>query len=226
MELDPLKCHRRSIRLPGYDYSQAGAYFVTVCTHRRRCLSGQIADGEMHLSEAGHIARAVWHELRARFPFIESDQFVVMPNHVHGIVLAVGAQFIAPTNLPTRQGAINRAPTLGEIVRVFKALTTRRIHASRVADFGWQRNYFEHVIRNERELNLIQRYIIANPMQWDLDCENPLASGMWHGPLAHDHGRDARATWLSSLCHRPVSGHRHGVAHADHIERIFGGARP
>lgn len=113
--------HRRSIRLKGYDYKQAGAYFVTICTHTRTCFFGDVVDGELLSSDAGRVAQAAWSDLPARFQNIDLDAFVVMPNHIHGIVI-VGAQFIAPQNAPTpsdgtEQGAMNHAPTLGEIVR-------------------------------------------------------------------------------------------------------------
>ena len=110
------------------------------------------------------------------------DEFVIMPNHIHGIlqITPVGAQFIAPKNLGAtnngviNKGAINRAPTLGEIVRTFKAASTRRIRRMGQDGFAWQRNYYEHIIRDEYSLIRIREYIVNNPAQWALDCENPL----------------------------------------------------
>ena len=107
MEYDPEKHHRRSTRLGGYDYAQPGAYFVTVCTRGRACLFGHVVNGEMHLNEAGEIARMVWDGLPERFPSVGLDEYVIMPNHVHGIIL-VGAQFIAPD---PRDGLTRHAPT-------------------------------------------------------------------------------------------------------------------
>ena len=89
--------HRRSIRLQGYNYAQAGAYFVTICTQNRECLLGKVVGGEMALNDAGRIAQEMWNRLPGRFPTVELDQFVVMPNHLRGILVLVGAQFIAPT---------------------------------------------------------------------------------------------------------------------------------
>ena len=171
--------HRRSIRLKGYDYGSAGAYFVTICTQNRTCWFGVLADGEMRLNDAGRVAQASWDELPARFPDVRLDTFVVMPNHVHGIII-VGAQFIAPSDgfgtATIDQGAMNRAPTLGEIVRTFKAVSPRLIRRSANPDFAWQRNYYEHVIRDDESLNRIRQYILDNPGRWVFDRENPTAT--------------------------------------------------
>jgi REP element-mobilizing transposase RayT len=178
VKYDPARHHRRSIRLRGYDYSQAGAYFVTVCVQGRERLFGDVVDGEMRLNDAGQMVAQCWHELPAHFPHLELDEFVVMPNHMHGIII-VGAPFMAPygpgavNQGAVNQGAINRAPTLGEIVRSFKALATRRIRQAGVTAFAWQRNYYEHIIRDEESLNRIREYIVNNPLQWALDRENP-----------------------------------------------------
>jgi REP element-mobilizing transposase RayT len=196
MTYDPEKHHRRSIRLGGYDYTQPGAYFVTVCTQDRECLFGEITDGEMRLNRAGQIVQKTWNSLPVRFPGILTDMFVAMPNHVHGIIMLgaapdhpdstakppVGARFIAPTSpldcTSEAKGAINRAPTrkppsLGEIIRTFKAGSTHRIRMAGFVRFAWQRNYYEHIIRTDKELDHIHRYIFDNPAQWALDQENP-----------------------------------------------------
>ena len=115
---------RRSTRLKDFDYSRAGVYFVTVCARNRRCLFGNVVHNEMALNKIGVMVHESWNELPDRFPDIELDEFIVMPNHIHGIVHIVGAQFIAPRY---SQGAMNRAPTLGEIIRTFKAVSTYRI---------------------------------------------------------------------------------------------------
>jgi putative transposase len=175
MKFDPDKHHRRSIRLKGYDYSQDGAYFVTVCTKNRECLFGEIADGEMRLSPCGEVVGVCWQDLPRRYPDVEMDTFVVMPNHVHGIVL-VGAQFIAPSQFiapNSEKGMINHAPILGEIVRTFKAVSSRLVRNAGFTDFVWQRNYYEHIIRDEASLNSIREYISGNPYRWGTDEENP-----------------------------------------------------
>jgi putative transposase len=178
---NPEKHHRRSIRLTGYDYKQSGAYFVTIVTRNRSCLFGEISDGEMVLSHTGRISQVSWIGLSSRFPGVLMDSFVVMPNHIHGIII-IGAQIIAPDSVPhnhrgiAQEGAMNRAPTLGEIVRAYKAASTRLIRQTANADFAWQRNYHEHIIRSDESLNHIRQYILENPSRWAMDRENPDAS--------------------------------------------------
>ena len=165
--------HRRSIRLKGYDYKQAGAYFVTVCTRGRECLFGWVTDCEMRLNDIGRKVRSAWEELPTRFADMSLDAFIVMANHIHGII-RVGAQFIAPhQSTPAQEGAMNRAPTLGEIVRTYKSVSTRLIRRTVNSDFAWQRNYCEHVIRDDRSLERIRDYIVNNPARWAEDEENP-----------------------------------------------------
>jgi REP element-mobilizing transposase RayT len=150
--------YRRSLRLPRYDYSQAGAYFVTVCVSFRHCVLGSITNDAVQLSEPGKQVAATWSELPDRFPTIELDAWVVMPNHLHGIIL-----------LPDQQ----ENPALGAIVRAFKAVSTHRVRSSGASRFRWQPNYYEHIVRTETELERIRRYIVENPMKWALDQENP-----------------------------------------------------
>jgi REP element-mobilizing transposase RayT len=181
MKYDPEKYHRRSIRIRGYNYSQGGMYVVTICTLDRESLFGEVVDGDMRLSNVGRMAQAAWDELPVRFPGVRLDVFVVMPNHIHGIII-VGAQLIAPSYVRrnssdgTQQGAMNRAPTLGEIVRTFKAVSTRVIRRTVKPDFAWQRNYYEHVIREDESLNRIRQYFLDNPARWAYDRENPAAT--------------------------------------------------
>jgi REP element-mobilizing transposase RayT len=161
---------RRSLRLQGYDYAQAGAYFVTTCTQNRTCLFGEVADGSMRLNSAGELAATVWNNVLERFPGIELDMFVVMPNHLHGIIV-----------LSDSAGAATRvAPTVGGVVGAFKSLFTLRfvegVKSKRWPAFDrrvWQRNYYEHVIRDERDLARVRRYIDENPLRWEFDEENP-----------------------------------------------------
>jgi len=171
VKFDPDKHHRRSIRLGDYDYSRPGAYFVTICIKDRECLLGEVTDGHMRLNDIGRAVQMEWVRLPERFQSAELDEFVIMPNHLHGII-HVGAPFMAPDE----PGAINRAPTLGEMVRTFKAVSTHAIRRSRTS-FQWQRNYYEHIIRNEHELALTREYIVNNPAQWALDRENPNGVG-------------------------------------------------
>jgi REP element-mobilizing transposase RayT len=178
MPYDPNRHHRRSIRLKGYDYSQAGAYFITLCTQDRACLFGRVVNGEMRLNDAGRMVLAEWHRLPERFPHLVLDAFVVMPNHVHGIlVITDPASTVGAT---TRVAPTRVAPTVGNIIGAFKSRVTveyiRGVKTSGWPPFRgrlWQRNYYEHIIRNERALDAIRRYILENPLRWHLDRENP-----------------------------------------------------
>ena len=168
--------NRRSIRLQGYDYSKAGAYFVTICTQNRECLFGEIVNGEMRLNEAGRVVADEWLKTAEIRDEIELDEWVVMPNHVHGILVIAdrrGDPPVAPTNRPV-------APTgpqprsIGAVMAGFKSAATKRINELRQTPGIklWQRNYWEHIVRNEPELNRIQEYIHNNPAQWELDSLN------------------------------------------------------
>lgn len=180
---DPKRHHRRSIRLPEYDYSQPGAYFVTLCAQDRACLFGEVVDGEMRLNDAGRIVREEWLRTAEIRPSVEMDAFVVMPNHVHGIIVIVsGDSWGTLQRAPT----LRRAPTVERfgkptsnsiptIVRLIKSATTTRINAMRDTPGAplWQRNYYEHVIRDDDALHRIRDYIVNNPAQWALDREHP-----------------------------------------------------
>jgi putative transposase len=186
MKYDPIKRHRRSIRLKGYDYHNAGAYFVTICTKNRE----YVLDNPI----VNEIINAVWQALPSWFPTIELDEFVVMPNHVHFILWitdpAVG-MFLAdipgrgrldgskshPYKIPTPT-KINFVPALGDVVGAFKSLVfkiyldwIKANDPTRRAKF-WQDNYYEHIIRNDVELNAIRQYIIDNPVNWNKDRDN------------------------------------------------------
>lgn len=174
---NPERHHRRSIRLSGYDYTRAGAYFVTICTWGRACLFGNVIDETMQLNDVGRAVLMCWEQIPRHFPRVELDEFVVMPNHVHGIlVLAVdtdrGTACRAPTMERFGKPVARSLPT---IVRSFKSAASKRVNEL-VGVSGapiWQRNYHEHIIRNEQALNAIRQYIQDNPSQWALDGENP-----------------------------------------------------
>ncbi len=165
------KHHRRSIRLKDYDYSQAGAYFVTICAHNQRGLFGNIVNGEMKLSSIGKIVQREWNTTPARFPNVELDAFIIMPNYIHGILLIVGATLVVAHD---KRAGTRPAPTLGKIVGSFKSRCVRKcIRNGLNVGKLWQRNYYEHIIRDEKDLNQIREYIINNPITWQLDDENP-----------------------------------------------------
>jgi len=169
--------YRRSIRLKGYDYSQKGAYFVTICTKSRELYFEKYRG----LQE---IVRQQWEELPQRFPDLTSDEFIIMPNHIHGIIIVGAGLAPARSHRATARVAptfsVDRpAPTVGEIVGTFKSLCIHDwltyIKEKKIDAVGkfWQRNYYEHIIRNEDELNKVRGYIQTNPLRWHLDKENP-----------------------------------------------------
>ncbi|MDP2601261.1 MAG: transposase [Deltaproteobacteria bacterium] len=196
MKFEPDKRHRCSIRLRGYDYAQAGGYFVTIVTKDRVCLFGQMVNGKIRLTDGGRIIQATWNELPNHYPGVECDVFVIMPNHVHGIIVlveddgGVGSNDVGAGLKPAQPGlrpttapraGLKPAPTrhgLPEIIRGFKTFSARRINDMRkTPGFPiWQRNYYEHIVRCENELTRIREYIANNPLQWDMDRENPLRS--------------------------------------------------
>lgn len=167
------KYNRRSIRLRDYDYSQEGAYFVTICTYQQELLFGTIIGDKLYPNAYGLIVTEEWKQTANIRKNVKLDDFVVMPNHFHGIILinSRGVLQYAPTY------TILRSPsqTVGAIIRGFKSAVTKRIKVILGTRdiFIWQRNYYEHVIRNEDELNRIRLYIRNNPMQWQFDRENP-----------------------------------------------------
>ena len=178
------KHHRRSIRLAGYDYSQSGAYFITLCMQNRECRFGEIINGSVRLNDAGNIACQCWKDIPAHFPCVVCDVFVIMPNHVHGILFiedSVGADDVRaknisplpPLSLPLPPLPHGTSKTIGSIVRGFKIGVTKWMRQSTPVQNIWQRNYYEHIIRNDEELNRIRQYILENPARWEIDRENP-----------------------------------------------------
>ncbi|NOY70253.1 MAG: transposase [Deltaproteobacteria bacterium] len=160
MKYNPDIHHRRSIRLKGYDYSQTGLYFITVCTQDRLCLFGKIEHGEMLTNDAGKMIKIVWEEISSYYPSFKVHEFVVMPNHFHGII----------------QIKNESTMSLPDIVHRFKTLTTKRYtdgvknnNWSRFKKKLWQRNYYEHIIRNEISYHQILEYVQTNPLKWQED---------------------------------------------------------
>ena len=196
---DPKKHHRRSIRLKGYDYTSPGAYFVTICTQEHVCIFGDVVDDEMVLNVAGRMVQAIWESIPKRFPTIQSDVHVIMPNHFHAIIVITdahcrgdpcgrpGARAGTGTRAGTRPAptvptGATRRPALGDVVGAFKSITTHE-YISGVRNKGWppfdkrlwQRNYWEHIIRNETAYQRIYQYIENNPASWEDDQLHPNA---------------------------------------------------
>lgn len=197
MKFDPAKHHRRSIRLKGFDYTQPGGYFVTVVTYQREGLFGEIVMEEMRLSKYGLVTQQQWEKLPKRFPNIELGAFVVMPNHIHGIIQIIDESRRGTADESERRGiaedtkdldrkSSRYAPTKGQfgkmipnsiptIIRSYKSAVAYRINLMRgTKDVPvWQRNYYEHVIRNHEDWDRIHKYIESNPSMWAEDEENP-----------------------------------------------------
>jgi len=170
MTYDPKTHHRHSIRLRGYDYSQPGDYFVTICTHQKEHLFGDVVEGEMKRNECGKEVDGFWKDLPRHYRGVDLDAYVVMPNHVHGII-----RIVAPSG---GRGGFRNPPLqpLSEIVRGFKTYSARRINEMRHTPGRplWQRSYFEHIVRGPRELGIIREYIATNPLRWLTDPEDVL----------------------------------------------------
>jgi putative transposase len=191
--------NRRSIRLKGFDYTKSGAYFVTICAYNRELRFGNISDGKMLLNDAGKMINTVWNEIPFFYPGIDIDACQIMPNHFHGIIIiAVGAGPRACPEAGQRseagqqsdtghswntgqpQGVAPKRLSLPDVVHRFKTMTTKK-YIDGVKNCGWpsfdgklwQRNYYEHIMRNENELNMKRKYIINNPLKWIDDENNP-----------------------------------------------------
>jgi putative transposase len=152
MKYNPKIHHRHSIRLRGYDYASSGAYFITICTHDRQHLFGDIVDGKMAESQLGQVARQHWQRLSRHHRNLAIDEFVVMPDHFHGILTLQ-----EPLGTP-----------ISEIIRGFKTFSAREINRIRQKQGTpvWQRNYYERIIRSQPALNRVRQYIIENPKNW------------------------------------------------------------
>jgi putative transposase len=160
MKYDPDFNHRQSIRLNGYDYSTSGAYFITICTHEREHLFGDIVNEVMQLTAFGDIARSHWQQLSQHHSNVIMDESIVMPNHLHGIIIL--------------ESSVDSTKSISEIIRGFKTFSAKAINKERSLRGVpvWQRNYYERIIRNELELDRVRQYIINNPRNWDADKNN------------------------------------------------------
>ena len=195
---------RKSIRLKNFDYSSQGLYFITICVHNRVCLLGDIINGKMVLNDAGRMINELYLKTPRQFKNTTLDEYQIMPNHLHGIIVITGEMDNPPVGAtlvvarldqagikPDSRAGIKPAPTenkiitLGNIIGAFKSLTTHKyINCVKTKNWKpfykrlWQRNYYEHIIRNENDLNEIREYIKNNPQMWDRDRDNPAKSGI------------------------------------------------
>ncbi len=165
---------RKPTRLRDYDYSQPGAYFVTICAQHRKCLFGTIVDGQMQLNEIGKIVVECWNHIPQHFPSVELGDSIIMPNHIHGIIAypLVGAGSPRPPK---------NSPALGKIIAYFKYQSTKHInqHHDTPGTRIWQRNYHDHIIRDDPDLQRLRQYIQDNPMKWALDQLHPDNPSKW-----------------------------------------------
>ena len=201
--------HRRSIRLKGYDYTSPGAYFITICTYQRQCLFGEIINGEMQLNKCGQIAAECWNEIPNHFRQTKLDNYVIMPNHIHGILVITdtprrGMAMPCPYDRPRPHGRgmalpcpygrqqdtqplIKRqfgkpiAQSIPTIIGSFKSAVTKRINIVRHAKGTpvWQRNYYDHIIRDDASMQHIRHYIQNNPRSWQSDQLHPKNPSKW-----------------------------------------------
>jgi len=169
MKYNPQIHHRRSIRLQDYDYSSEGAYFVTMCTKNRECLFGEIVNGEMVLSEYGKIVEQCWFNLPNHYDNIELDAYVIMPDHFHGIIFITDSVKNVESQPELSRQQQRRKMLLPKIVGRFKMNSAKQINQMRNTPgiSVWQRNYYEHIIRDEKSLENIRNYIVQNPSKWN-----------------------------------------------------------
>ena len=165
---------RKPTRLRDYDYSQRGAYFVTICAQHRKCLFGTIVDGQMQLNAISKTVAECWNRIPQHFPSVALGESVIMPNHIHGIIACdpVGAGSPRPPKT---------SPVLGKIIAYFKYQSTKHInqHRNTPGTRIWQRNYHDHIIRDDADLQRIRQYIHDNPMKWELDQLHPDNPSKW-----------------------------------------------
>jgi putative transposase len=187
MPYDPQRHHRRSIRLKGYDYTQPGAYFITLVTYQRECLFDKISAGKMQPSATGMRVAYDWEHIPEHFPSASLDEWIIMPNHLHGIILLstgeasadkiIGDLISLPADASPRHPIGTTSGSIGAILQNFKSITSRKINQAAGSPGAplWQRNYYEHIIRNKQEWERISDYIRINPLRWEEDQIHPSA---------------------------------------------------
>jgi len=173
MAYNPEIHHRQAIRLKNYDYSQAGAYFITICTKQKQCIFGDIKNGQMRFNHLGSIADQYWQEIPQHFPNITLDVYVIMPNHLHGILWIIESSQNANKN---RKFGNIVSTSISSVIRSYKAIITKKINKicdSQGVASVWQGRYHEKIISDEQTLQNTRNYIINNPLNWDRDQDNP-----------------------------------------------------
>ncbi len=159
---------RKVNRLKDYDYSQDGYYFVTICTRNREEWFGEIQSGKMILNGCGEITKNLWVEIPKHFKNVGLDEFIIMPNHIHGILIIVGNAYMRSLQNRTKM-------LLSRIIQQYKSSVTREINSlQNDFCFKWHKSFYDHIIRNEKTLNNIREYIVNNPLKWESDIENKI----------------------------------------------------
>jgi REP element-mobilizing transposase RayT len=202
---------RRHTRLRGFDYRQSFAYFVTICTRDRQCVFGTVANDAVSLTRRGMIARDCWLDIPNHHPHVELDEFIIMPNHVHGILLFVGdapgmsSVVATPASRPSLATGPERG-SLGAVIGSFKSAVTRTINRllPGVGTALWQANYYDHILRNDHARDRVREYIQLNPQRWMQDAENPEGDGT-----------DVLEVFLRSLDDSPLRGDRDATSDRD-----------
>ncbi len=172
------KYHIKSLRVQGYDYSQSGAYFITICTKDKKNYFGKIKNSEMKLSDIGNIVQKYWQEIANQFLFVQLDEFVIMPNHMHGIIIINDDSRDAINRVSTDNGGVTGKNnpmlynSISRFIRWYKGRCTFEINKLDNTDFAWQSRFYDRIIRNDVELNKIREYIQINPREWDNDKNN------------------------------------------------------
>jgi REP element-mobilizing transposase RayT len=175
-----------STRLPGWDYASAGYYFVTICTKNRVCFFGRVIDGSMHLSSVGKVAHCFWTEIPQHHANVALDAFMVMPNHVHGIIVIqrtkpahqvtlgrAAVSQVAQSRCATFAARSPRSGSLGAIIRSYKAAVTHQVRQNELSSFAWHSRFYDQIIRDRNHLSRVRQYIRDNPMKWHLDRYHP-----------------------------------------------------
>ena len=176
MSRDPKQYFRQSARLKDYDYSKGGAYFVTVTVDGEGEIFGKVVEGKVKLNKAGEIIEKVWMNLPKQFTNVKLDEFVIMPDHFHGIIILENKKEGLMNQARTKEKIWilmkNKKNTLGKVIRALKAKVTRLIHEDGSNDFKWHRNYYDRIVRNEKDLLILRKYIKNNPLNLKIAKNN------------------------------------------------------
>jgi len=156
---------RKQNRLQNHDYSQPGYYFITICTESKKKYFGEICDGKMVLNEYGKTIKQQWEWLKSQYSYIDLDVFVIMPNHIHGIIIIKNYNNVGTG----RDLSLQKIKSISELIGAFKTTSSKLIHKVGCTEFSWQRSFYDHVVRQDESLDKIREYIVNNPLKWELD---------------------------------------------------------